>query len=247
MKKTLLVFCILLAAVKAAAFEPTFLDEPVTAVVGASLGEAQAHDLSPFQGESYNNGAYLDLSDALIREGLLVSTEAEGGATSYDQYNTDGQLMWTGIQKQVDKVLSFTPIWPDRIDSIVFTLLNDCIHSVQCTEADMDAVWQRVYDAAETAHLAGKLIIINRLPPWESVKLAESMLFYFGPGVYTISEQDYAIYKGKQDAKFGNVPWIKYIDVWEKASVPMDGLHFDQKDMKRAAHIVSKIIKDYRK
>lgn len=237
-----LLILLLLIGSKAMAFEVSFLDEPVVGLVGASLANAKAHDLSPFQGGSYNNGAYLDMGDALTREGYHVLNHAEGGATSYDQFNENGELMWTGIQKQTEKCLAYSELWPDRVKVIVFTLLNDCLHSVPCGIEGMDAFLNRVYGAALTANGAGKHVIINALPEWESLRLADAMAFYFGPGWYTISEEDYLILQAKQKAKFENVDWISFIYPWAGADVPMDGLHFDAPDMKKAAHIVSKEI-----
>jgi len=234
MKKTLFLLLLLFPAV-CYAFEPVFSNGPVIGTVGASYTEAKSPEGSPLLGGSLNNGDFFDLNDALTCEGFTIKTEAQGGAFSYDFAG------WRGIQGQVDRVLEYNPLWPDRLRIVHFSLLNDCLHSVPCTEEDMDLVTQRVYDAAFTAHEAGKDVVINAYPEWESLHLAEATALYGIP--YSISESDYRILQAKQKAKFENVEWIHFIYPWAKASEFPDGLHPGSDDMKKAADIIGKEFK----
>ena len=164
-------------------------------------------------------------------------TEAQGAATSYDQ----PEVGLRGIQAQVDRVLSNLPLWPDRVKAVVFTLLNDCLHSIQCTHDEMDIFLNRVKDAVLTAYNAGKVVVVNALPEWESLHIKEAVAFY---GIdYAISEIDYVVLQGKQKDMFENMAGVHFIYPWEKAGVFPDGLHPGPDDMKKAASIIANTLK----
>lgn len=236
MKKVLILVTWLMSVGCVSAFEVTFEQGPVDVVVGASYG----NKYSPLFDDALNESYYLDYAAGLTREGFIIQNEAQGAATSYDQ----PEVGLRGIHAQVDRALNVSPLWPDRVRSVTFTLLNDCIHSIQCSDADMDALMETIYSAAEKVRAAGKCVNVNAYPETASLNLKEAMAFYFGPGVYTISDLDLEKLRAKQKAKFENVPWINFVYPWEKAGEFPDGLHPGTGQMKKGAHIGGKAIND---
>lgn len=222
------------------AFEPIIWpDEPVVAVLGASGSEAFTPVDSPFGGMAVAGGAYLALGHALIQENIRVQISAQAGAYSYDVPDTG----WLGYQSQYEKSVSQT-MWIDGVDhlsAVYIDQMNDCMHTVPCSEEDMDNYIQRAVDVAITARDAGKCVIVNAFMPWESLDLPRGVSPY---GIsYTISEDDYRLMAEKHRDAFENIENIHYVEAYEDMTT-IDGLHWDAASVKKGAHRVSQVLKN---
>ncbi|MDH3976184.1 MAG: hypothetical protein OEV42_18080 [Deltaproteobacteria bacterium] len=242
MKKRILMVAVVLflsISVNVNAFEPiNWPNEPVVAVLGASGSEAGTPVDSPFGGMAVAGGAYLALGHALIQENHRVQIAAQAGAYSYDVPGTG----WLGYQSQYEKAVNQT-MWIDGIDhlsAVFIDQMNDCMHSVPCSEEDMDIYIQRAVDVAVTARNAGKCVIVNALMPWESLDLPRGVAPY---GIsYTISESNYRLMADKHRTTFENLENIYYVEAYEGMTT-FDGLHWDSASVKKGAHKISKVLK----
>jgi len=213
--------------------------EPVVAVLGASGAAAGTPDDSPFGGMAVAGGSYLALGHALIQENFRVQIVAQAGAYSYDVPGTG----WLGYQSQYEKAV-LQSNWIDGVNSlsaVVIDPMNDCLHSIICSEADIDSYIQNALNVALMARDSGRCVIVNAPMAWEDIDLPRGVAPY---GItITPSEEEYAMVTNKHREVFEAVEGINYVYSYE-GMTSFDGLHWDSKSVKKGAHKVAKVLRE---
>jgi len=224
----------------ASAFEPIeWPSEPVVAVLGASGAAAGTPVESPFGGMRVAGGSYLALGHALIQENIRVQIVAQAGAYSYDVPETG----WLGYQSQYEKAV-LQSNWIDETNSLVAVVIdpmNDCLHSVICSESDIDGYIQNALDVALIARDSGKCVIVNAPMAWADIDLPRGVAPY---GItITPSEEEYAILTNKHREVFEGVEGVNYVYSYEGMTA-FDGLHWDSKSAKKGARRIAKVLQE---
>lgn len=225
MKTTIMTIFFIIYATVACAFEVTF---PMTPVYG-TISDSYSNDVPPinsaFGGVLLAGGSNGSLTKALTQLGVRTHTTAQAGATSFDQYDEYGNIVFYGLEKQLDQLLVQTT-WFDgisRLDTVIIgPMMNDCSHTRDCTYEDMDNYVAISVHVADRALNAGKNVIYVLPPEWEKLHLAEAVSFY---GItQVINETDYNIWRDKNINAMCSIPNIKCIDAYHNMSTD-DGLH----------------------
>lgn len=244
-KLSLLAFCgILVGAVQAQ--EVSWPKAPVVGVVGGSFGSCQAPIDSPLLGAGLAGCSYESLDVALLRNqrlerhGFTVQSTAQGGARSYDVAGTG----WLGYAGQYQQLYARTT-WPldgiNRLKYVVVSLPNDCLHSIPCSEQDIDnMLLHNIVALADNAATQNVKLIVNAYPAWEDLNLSLTAEQY--GLVNMMEEDDYNYLKARHKQVLSAHPNIIYLDVWRHNFDPIDGLHPSKANMRKAAKRITQAI-----
>ncbi len=248
--------------------EPT--DSPIL-VIGASYAEGKLplNDMmqGPFGGSSVGFGSYMDLGDALSRQGRFVVNEAQAGATATDRpMCLDAFCLpvgWLGYSAQLTKALARVAI-PDPADPtqilghnaqyVYFGIVNDCMHSgaagipqldsAPCDEAQVEAFVHAVIDAAAEATAVGMIPVFPEYPDYGDIDLSIQAAAT-GLTWYANKDQWDLIAHTWHELISQEVPDAIFVDAWANMDTLPDGLHPTPRSAKRAAKRVIKAIELY--
>ena len=248
--------------------EPT--DAPIL-VIGASYAEGKLplDDMmqGPFGGSSVGFGSYMDLGDALSRQGKFVVNEAQAGATATDRSMCLDAfcvpLGWLGYAGQLAKALARVAI-PDPADPtqvlgynaqyVYFGLVNDCMHSgaagvpqlesEPCDEAEIEAFLDEVIDAAADATALGLVPVFPEYPDYGDIDLsiqaaATGLTWYASEEEWNLLAQMW------QERIAQDLPDAVVVDAWANMDTLADGLHPTPLSAKRAAKRIINAITAY--
>jgi len=245
-------------------------DEPALLVIGASYGNASVPFFSnlqaPLGGIAVNQGQYLSLGNALIRERSLsghVINEAQAGATTFDRLGcfpgpeciSPG---WEGFDKQFTKAVARVTSFNDvKADYVVITTGNDCNHpdafgipmseTSECTVTQMNQSIDNIIAVGRRALDMGITPIFGGPRNYHDLDLE---LFRANLGwEWIISKESFDFYSELTDSRIREeLPDAIIIDnMWKGFEHLGDGLHPDRKTVKRAAKRIAKAIKKHRK
>lgn len=247
MRMLLIAAMIFLAPKCTMAFEVSF-DEfdqscDVIGAAGASHIAAQAAVDSPFSGGYLNGGAYFDGLSALHAEGFCVVNGARGGAMSFDSNG------WPGYKTQVDNVLRWSDWFGvNKLDYGLVSGVNDCWHSgdprFPCDASDIAETVNNAVTAARRLAVEAGCVLVDDMPDWESLHLAEAMEFY---GLTATDKETFEALKAAWYEAFMPLgdEGIHLVFVWSNGSTYPDGLHPPYKDQVKAARDRRQAIKKY--
>jgi len=253
-----------------AAALPAPTDSPIL-LVGASFveGKLPLDDAmqGPFGGSSVGFGSYMDLGDALSRQGKFVVNEAQAGATATDrQMCLDAFCLpvgWLGYSGQLTKALARVAI-PDPADPtqllghnaqyVYFGLVNDCMHSgaagvpqlesSPCDEQQIEAFLDDVLDAAAEATAAGLVPVFPQYPDYGdidlSIQAAATGLTWYA------SEEEWNLLAQVWHERIAqDLPDAIIVDAWANMGTLPDGLHPTPQSSKKAAKRIIEAITVY--
>ncbi len=248
--------------------EPT--DSPIL-VIGASYAEGKLplDDMmqGPFGGSSVGFGSYMDLGDALSRQGRFVVNEAQAGATATDrQMCLDAFCLpvgWLGYAGQLHKALARVAI-PDPADPtqvlgynaqyVYFGLVNDCMHSgaagipqlesEPCDEAEIEDFLDEVLEAAADATDAGLVPVFPKYPDYGDIDLSIQAAAT-GLTWYANEDQWNQLAEMWHERIAEDLPDAIIVDAWANMATLPDGLHPTPRSAKRAAKRVIQAITVY--
>lgn len=218
---------------------------PVIGVIGASFADCDAPEDSPLQGVGYAGCSYEGLAVKLLKHeeldehGFTVQSSALGGSFSYDVPDTG----WKGLSSQYQRLISRT-FWFDgvnRLQYLVISIPNDCLHSIPCGVDDMlNVLIANVKQVAEAAHAAGTTVLINGYPRYEDLDLATVAAVFNLSNI--ISEDDYKLLKALHEQELSGLPGVIYVRPWEDMFVTIDGLHPNDASVRNAANVIADAI-----
>lgn len=248
--------------------EPT--DAPIL-VIGASYAEGKLplDDMmqGPFGGSSVGFGSYMDLGDALSRQGKFVVNEAQAGATATDRTMCLAAIClpvgWLGYEGQLAKALARVAI-PDPADPtqllgynaqyVYFGLVNDCMHSgaagipqlesQPCDEAQIADFLDDVLDAAAQAEAVGLVPVFPEYPEYGDIDLSIQAAAT-GLTWYADEAQWNQLSEMWHERIAEELPNAIIVDAWANMSTLADGLHPTPRSAKRAAKRIINAITAY--
>ena len=179
----------------------------------------------------------------LSKMGFTVQSAAQAGSLSHDVPGTD----WLGFTSQLEQ-LNMTTYWFDgvqRLKYLVVSIPNDCLHSLPCTEQDMQAYIDNIKATVAMATQAGVTVIVNGYPAWKDLDLhATAMAFGL---MNLISAEDYNTLSEMHESQLSSIPGVVYLKVWKDNFATVDGLHPVEESQLRAADIIARTIKKLEK
>jgi hypothetical protein len=235
-------------------------------MVGASLtnGNLPLDDtmVGVFGGMAINQGDYLDLGKALIKDPRLsgyVINEAEAGATTLARNDcvaflygdACGAAHWRSYDEQFERALRrvSNPFIPGSInaDYVFIGFSNDCFHSnafgipesqtTPCTADDINAYIDRLIAIGQKAIDLGITPIYDMYIDWNSINLA-SPLF-----LWTIDQTSYELMASIHRSRIQQeLPGAVLLDIWEDYEAGPDLVHPTDKTARKAAKKLAKFI-----
>ncbi|MGH1345992.1 MAG: SGNH/GDSL hydrolase family protein [Nannocystales bacterium] len=249
---------------------PVPSDSPIL-VLGASYAEGKLplDDMlqGPFGGSSVGFGSYMDLGDALSRQGMFVVNEAQAGATATDRTMCLDTFClsvgWLGYSAQLSKALARVAI-PDPTDPatvvaynaqyVYFGIVNDCMHSgaagipqldsSPCGEAEVDAFVDEVIEAATEAMDVGLVPIFPKYPDYDDIDLsiqagATGLTWYANEAQWNLLADRW------RERIAEDLPDAIVVDAWANMNTLPDGLHPTPRSAKKAAKRIIRAIDEY--
>lgn len=222
---------------------------PVIGVLGASFADCSLPMNTPLMGIGYAGCSYEALEKKLSKHreldemGFTVQSTAQAGSRSHDVEGTG----WLGYSSQLQQ-LNMTTFWFDgvqRLKYLVITIANDCLHSIACSENDMQAYVDNIKAAVTTATDSGVTVIINGLPEWEGLDLPAAAVAFGLTNL--IGETDYRVLQNMHEMQLMALPGVHYVKVWENNFDTIDGLHPTVASQVEAADRIARVIKDIEK
>ncbi|AFY00811.1 SGNH/GDSL hydrolase family protein [Bdellovibrio bacteriovorus] len=240
-----MIFTVLLACVPAVSLAQQWPTNSVIGMIGASFSECAAPEQSPLAGMGFSGCSHETLSTALTKNNRIISkklrvqTTAQGGARSYDLPGTG----YRGYVSQLNALLARTH-WIDgnnRTKFVVTSLMNDCLHTVPCSTADIDNVLiESLRQTASIASSNGIRLIVTGYPAWKDLDLTIIGAAFQLPNLINQNDYNYLVNRFKQQVS--QIPGVIYLDVWKNNFKTVDGLHPDEASVKKAADIIAKKI-----
>lgn len=239
--------------------------EPIL-VIGASFSTAKTpfNDglTSPFYGIAVNNGNYLSLGAALIRNpslsGLVIN-EAEVGATISGRYGCTNEVCGNGYfesyETQLDRALMRVVFLgeEEKYNSkyVVITITNDCFHSLSqdvpgnysepCDESDMMSYIDGLIAVGQKALNKGITPIFDQYPKYSDLDIPFFQEYYGYRWV--IDKKSYNKLRRLHKKRLKEeLPDAYVVNIWKNYSYIVDGLHPDRRTVKLAAKEIAKII-----
>lgn len=242
MKKTILMSVITLIISIGAQAQVEFSTKPVVGLIGASYSTCQAPESWPLLGVGLAGCSYEGLDVKLLKSiwlrGMTVQSAALSGSFSYsvEFFGTPG------YQEQLVKLVKRAK-WRDgifRMKHLVIDLTNDCLHTFPCTEESYEAETLAIYQSIiGQAKYIGLKVYVTAMPPYSALNLDLAAKEYTLANV--IGEHDYNMYKRMHKRILGSIEGVIYLDPYKDITT-FDGLHPDDKSMRRAANIIAKAI-----
>lgn len=217
-------------------------NEGVVIVCGASFANGEPPLDAVFPGTdwpmpSFLGGQFVSNGIALQNLDIHVTNEARAASYSYDIAGTN----FRGYESQLAHGLQATT-WVDgetKSTTVVFDLMNDCLHSIPFTEAQADDLVLNLKNAVNTALAEGKQVIVIEYPDFSAFDLQAALNPY---GITeTISEANYLILTSKHEDAFRSRTDITYLNAYDKMET-LDGLHQDEKSARAWARAVKKAL-----
>ncbi len=239
---------------------PDVADAPIL-VIGASYAEGKLplDDMmqGPFGGSSVGFGSYMDLGDALSRQGMFVVNEAQAGATAADRpMCLDAACLpvgWLGYESQLAKALARVAI-PDPADPtqvlgynaqyVYFGLVNDCMHSgaagipqlasESCTDDEIAMFLHEMVDVAQDAMDAGLVPVFPQYPAYTDIDLsiqaaATGLVWYANQDEWDLMAERW------RDMIHDELPGAIMVEAWADMETMPDGLHPTPQSAENAA------------
>lgn len=241
---SLILALVLFAGSPVLADEVSWPTKPIVGVIGASYVTSHPPVGSPVNGVALAGGSFEGLYKKLLRNNLLeawdfsVETTALAGTRSYDIPGTS----YIGYLTQYNELANRTSWFFDdvsRLQYLVISISNDCLHSVACGAAGQNALIENVKEVVTAANSDGVHVIINGYPSWDSLNL-DLTSQYFGL-TNIISADEYAQLKQLHKQELSGLDGVTYIEPWEDIET-IDGLHPQDDDVRSAAKMISHAI-----
>lgn len=241
--------------------------EPALLIIGGSYANASVpfnDNLDAlFGGIAVNFGSFLSLGNALARDPRLpgyVLNEAQAGATSFDRSNCNpgpqcGPASWQGFETQLKKAVARVrnPFVPGLYNAkyVVISEPNDCLHSdafgipqnqtSPCTPAQMNAFIDRLIAVGRQALDMGITPIYSAYPKYSDLDLPKVQAAF---GLYwVIDETSFNELRELHRTRLQNeLSGAVVLDIWNKFEDIGDGLHPNDKTVKKAAAIIAQYI-----
>ncbi len=232
------------------AFEYQWPTNPVIGVIGASYADCSLPLNTPLAGVGYAGCSYEALEKKLTKNhiidkmGMTVQSAAQAGSYSYDVAGTD----WKGSSSQLHELMMRT-FWffdtEQRLQYLVVSIPNDCLHSIPCAESDMQSYIDNIKQAVTTATSAGITVIVNGYPEWEGMDLNAAGVAFGLTNL--IDEANYKKLSQMHEEQLSAMSGVVYMKVWKDNFATIDGLHPLPANQMEAADRIARMIKDIEK
>ncbi|MCY7297425.1 hypothetical protein [Alteromonas sp. a30] len=219
------------------------VNNPVVALLGASLVDPEASPNNTVGLTSLNGSSYRGIADYLKAEsineadGIVYREQAEGGAT------TNGKNGFLSILEQAQRVIEHTTQWSDgtHTKAAVLFRFNDCLHSIAgICENKRDVLNIPVANTLEVIHYLQSqdiLVIVPQLPSYDDMDLPllEERFREVVPDFRVATEAQYHMLKSTFEDEVGKIPGVVMLDIWGGMQHIGDGLHPNHNSKKQAA------------